>query len=98
MLFIPFGVLAMNYVLGFVGLVGARASWRLRGEIRDRKKREVEGEQHDVILIGAGEAGVVVAREIANRPDLGLPADRFSRRRSAESTGTNRWLACPWLE
>jgi len=72
LLFIPLGVLAMNYALAFLGLVGARASWRLRGEIRDRKKREVEGEQHDVILIGAGEIGVVVAREIANRPDLGL--------------------------
>jgi len=71
-LFIPFGVLAMNYVLGFLGLVGARASWRLRGETVDRKKREIEGEQHDVILIGAGQAGVMVAREIANRPDLGL--------------------------
>ena len=71
-LFIPFGVLAINYTLSFLGLVGARASWRLRGETQDRKKREIEGEQHDVILIGAGEAGVVVAREIANRPDLGL--------------------------
>lgn len=71
-LFIPFGVLAMNFVLGFLGLVGARASWRLHNEIQERKKRESEGDMHDVILIGAGEAGVVVAREIANRPDLGL--------------------------
>lgn len=71
-LFIPLGVLAMNYVLGFLGLVGARASWRLRSEVADRKKREVDGDLHDVILIGAGEAGVMVAREILSRPDLGL--------------------------
>ncbi|CAN5720870.1 nucleoside-diphosphate sugar epimerase/dehydratase [soil metagenome] len=71
-LFIPFGVLAMNFALGFLGIVGARASWRLRGEVLDRKKREIEGDLHDVLLIGAGEAGVVVAREILARPDLGL--------------------------
>ena len=71
-LFIPLGVLAMNYVLAFLGLVGMRAAWRVRGEMEDRKKRAIDGDQHDVLLIGAGEAGVVVAREIANRPDLGL--------------------------
>ena len=69
---IPLGVLAMNYVLSFIGLVGSRATWRLRGEGIDRRKRALEGEQHDVILIGAGEAGVVVTRELASRPDLGL--------------------------
>jgi FlaA1/EpsC-like NDP-sugar epimerase len=68
----PLGVLAMNTVLAFVGLVGARASWRLRSEVQDRKKRAAEGVRHRVLLIGAGEAGVMVAREIANRPDLGL--------------------------
>ena len=70
---IPFGVLAMDFVLAFVGLVGERATWRLRGEVVDRKKRVAEaGDRHAVLLIGAGEAGVLVAREIAHRPDLGL--------------------------
>lgn len=72
LLIIPLGVLAMSYVLGFLGLVGARAGWRIRCEIEDRKKRSIEGDLVRVILIGAGQAGVVVAREIANRPDLGL--------------------------
>jgi FlaA1/EpsC-like NDP-sugar epimerase len=71
-LIIPLGVLAMNYVLAFIGLVGMRAAWRVRGEMEDRKKRAIEGDQHRVLLIGAGEAGIIVAREIANRPDLGL--------------------------
>ncbi len=62
----------MDFALGFLGLVGVRAAWRLRGEVRDRRKRAVEGVRHRVLLIGAGEAGVLVAREIANRPDLGL--------------------------
>ncbi len=69
---IPLGVLAMHPVLAFVGLVGTRASWRLRSEVQQRKKRAAEGVRHRVLLIGAGEAGVLVAREIANRPDLNL--------------------------
>ncbi len=71
-LWIPLGVLAMNYVLSFIGLVGTRATTRLRGEVLDRRKREIEGERHDVLLIGAGAAGLIVAREIMSRPDLGL--------------------------
>ena len=70
---IPLGVLAMGAVLSFVGLVGERAAWRIRGEVVDRKKRVSEGGDRDpVLLIGAGEAGVLVAREISSRPDLGL--------------------------
>jgi FlaA1/EpsC-like NDP-sugar epimerase len=71
-LVVPLGVLAMDFVLAFVGLVGVRAAWRLRSEVRARRRRMVEGERHRVLLIGAGEAGVIVAREILNRPDLGL--------------------------
>lgn len=71
-LVVPFGVLAMDFVLAFVGLVGVRAAWRLRSEVRARRRRMVEGERHRVLLIGAGEAGVIVLREIMNRPDLGL--------------------------
>src|SRR6185312_16063659 len=73
MVVIPIGVLAMDGVLAFVGLVGERAIWRIRGETVDRSKRVAEGGDRDaVLLIGAGEAGVMVAREIAHRPDLGL--------------------------
>jgi FlaA1/EpsC-like NDP-sugar epimerase len=72
MLVVPVGVLAMDFVLAFVGLVGVRAAWRLRSEVRARRRRMVEGERHRVLLIGAGEAGVIVLREIMNRPDLGL--------------------------
>jgi FlaA1/EpsC-like NDP-sugar epimerase len=40
--------------------------------VQERNKRAIEGVRHRVLLIGAGEAGVLVAREIRNRPDLGL--------------------------
>lgn len=74
---VPLSVLAMQLILGFVGLVGARASWRLRGEVSERRLRPTEGARVRVLLLGAGEAGVLVARELANRPDLGLEAVGF---------------------
>ncbi len=72
LVFLPLGVIAMDGVLAFCGLVAARTVVRLRGEEADRRKREVMGSRNRVILIGAGQAGVLVAQEIMNRPDLGL--------------------------
>jgi FlaA1/EpsC-like NDP-sugar epimerase len=74
---VPFGVIAMDFILAFVGIVGVRATWRIRGEVIERNKRAREGVRHRVLLIGAGEAGVLVARELRNRPDLGLQAVGF---------------------
>lgn len=69
---VPLSVLAMDFILVYFGVVGLRATWRLRGEVQERSKRPAEGDSHRVLLIGAGQAGVLVAREIASRPDLGL--------------------------
>jgi FlaA1/EpsC-like NDP-sugar epimerase len=69
---IPLGILAMNFVLSFLALVGIRALRRVQGEASDRKRQVGGDERHRVLLIGAGEAGVLVAREIARRADLGL--------------------------
>jgi FlaA1/EpsC-like NDP-sugar epimerase len=74
---LPLGVIAMASVLAFVGILGVRAAWRMRGEVVARRKRLVEGDRDRVLLIGAGEAGVLVARELSNRPDLGLHAVGF---------------------
>ena len=71
-LVVPLGVLATDFVLAFVGIVGVRAAWRLRSESHARRRRMIDGERHRVLLIGAGEAGVIVLRELMNRPDLGL--------------------------
>jgi FlaA1/EpsC-like NDP-sugar epimerase len=76
--FIPFGVIAMNAALAFLGLVAARAVRRLQGEARERARRTKSGgDRVRVLLIGAGQAGVMVAREIQGRPDLGLHAVGF---------------------
>jgi FlaA1/EpsC-like NDP-sugar epimerase len=74
---IPFGVIGSNFVIAFTALVGVRALRRLQGEHQERKERDEQGERVRVLLIGAGQAGVLVAREIAGRPDLGLDAVAF---------------------
>jgi FlaA1/EpsC-like NDP-sugar epimerase len=74
---IPLGVLAMNFVLAFLALVGIRALRRMQGEASDRKRQVIGDEHYRVLLVGAGEAGVLVAREIARRPDLALQAVGF---------------------
>ncbi|HSD88430.1 MAG TPA: nucleoside-diphosphate sugar epimerase/dehydratase [Kofleriaceae bacterium] len=74
---LPYGVLCSNLFFAFVLLVGIRAGRRIWGETKTRKLRDSEGDLVRVLLIGAGEAGVSVAREIAKRPDLGLVAVGF---------------------
>lgn len=69
---LPLGVLAMDFVLVFLALVAVRASRRLWAEHQDQRKRVTQGARNRVLLIGAGEAGVIVARELKHRPDLGL--------------------------
>ncbi|HEY4240987.1 MAG TPA: nucleoside-diphosphate sugar epimerase/dehydratase [Kofleriaceae bacterium] len=74
---IPFGVLCTNAILAFLVLVGARATRRVYGEASDRRARGGGKQATRTLLIGAGQAGVMVAREIANRPDLGVIAVGF---------------------
>jgi FlaA1/EpsC-like NDP-sugar epimerase len=54
-----------------------RATRRIYGETLERKQRSGGRKRERVLLLGAGQAGVVVAREIASRPDLGLQAVGF---------------------
>jgi FlaA1/EpsC-like NDP-sugar epimerase len=69
---LPYGVVCMSFFLCFVGLVGVRATRRIYGETQERKLRSAGRKRERVLLIGAGQAGVVIAREIAARPDLAL--------------------------
>ena len=74
---LPISVIAMTAILAFTGLAGVRAARRLQGERRDRRRRANGIHRKRALLIGAGQAGVLVAREIANRPDLGVDAVGF---------------------
>ncbi len=74
---IPVGVLGMNFGLAVLGLVGVRGARRLQGEANERKLRAAGVDRDRVLLVGAGQAGVMVARELSHRPDLGLDAVGF---------------------
>lgn len=69
---IPYGVVAINFVLQFLGIAGVRVVRRLQGERREAVERRLDDEPTRTMLVGAGQAGVLVARELAQRPDLGL--------------------------
>ncbi len=69
---VPYGVIAVNLTLSFGAIVGVRVTRRLVGERSDRRSEVVPPGREPVatLLIGAGQAGVMVARELRQRPDL----------------------------
>ena len=70
---IPTGVILIDYLLAFLATTGIRALRRLTAEqwaSGHRPPRVTPSEP--TLLIGAGEAGVIVAKAIAARPDLGI--------------------------
>jgi FlaA1/EpsC-like NDP-sugar epimerase len=70
---VPLGVIAANAVLAFLGVTGVRFARRLMVErskslgLRSRSVPRVP-----TLLLGAGQAGVMIAKEIGGRPDLGI--------------------------
>ncbi|MDH3726894.1 MAG: polysaccharide biosynthesis protein [Myxococcales bacterium] len=75
---VPLGVLLGDFVLAFVGLTGVRALRRMLGErIASQKHQQSQGTRVPTWLVGAGQGGVLVAQEIARRPDLGIEAVGF---------------------
>ena len=69
----PRGVIAVDFILSFVGLVGMRMGMRIlresysgKGESQQPKSRK------RVAILGAGSAGAALAREIQSKPGLGL--------------------------
>lgn len=75
---IPLGVTASFAVFAFLGVIGVRVLRRMlleRSESGGRKRPERD--PIPTMLIGAGRAGVLVAKEIVGRPDLGIRAVGF---------------------
>ena len=74
--FVPLGVLAIDFTLAFLGVVGVRALRRMRTERRTVASRRpsVSKEVVTTLIVGAGQAGLLVARELVSRPDLGIRA------------------------
>lgn len=70
---VPLGVLLGDFVLAFIGLTGVRALRRMLGErLATKRHRSNEETDEPTLLVGAGQGGVLVAQEIARRPDLGI--------------------------
>ncbi|MGE0325252.1 MAG: polysaccharide biosynthesis protein [Polyangiaceae bacterium] len=70
---LPVGVLLIDFAFAFLAIVGVRALRRLLVERVETANRRVESRKMvPTILVGAGAAGVLVAREISGRPDLGI--------------------------
>ena len=70
---VPIGVILIDYLLAFLGIAGARGLRRLAAEkVESGRRRDTSSVGIPTLLIGAGEAGVMVAKEIGARPDLGI--------------------------
>ena len=75
---IPLGVLGMDYVLSFLGVVGVRVMRRVIAEYEERRERRISSMfERKTLLIGAGQAGVMVAREVVQNPNLGIKVVGF---------------------
>ena len=72
---VPIGVIAGNAVLSFLAIVGVRFGRRIMVE-RSRSLGlsggRRGGDRVPTLLLGAGQAGLIIAREIGARPDLDI--------------------------
>lgn len=70
---IPIGVIVIDYALAFLGISGVRALRRILYErAKARGLRQSQTPSIPTLLVGAGQAGSLVAKEIAARPELGI--------------------------
>jgi len=68
----PRFVLIIDWLLSLVCIGGFRFSLRLIAESRAAGERPLPGAAHSVLIIGAGDAGALVVREMQKNPQLGL--------------------------
>ncbi len=77
-LLVPTGVIAIDAMLAFLGIAGVRVLRRIVAEhVETSRRRVAQPRRLRTLLVGAGEAGVIVARELARRPDLGMEPSAF---------------------
>ena len=68
----PLGVILVQSMLGFLALGTMRAGWRLVHEQYFSRKNHSCFEARKVAVIGAGDVGASLVRELHARPNLGL--------------------------
>ncbi|MBM4361845.1 MAG: hypothetical protein FJ104_04135, partial [Deltaproteobacteria bacterium] len=70
---VPYGVLGVNLFLAVGAIGGVRFARRMLGEHEDAVRRVSRSvPRRRTLLVGAGQAGVLVAQELRKRGDLGL--------------------------
>jgi FlaA1/EpsC-like NDP-sugar epimerase len=71
---IPIGIQGMDFILAFLGVTGIRVLRRVLSERaeRGRKRPRQQIKSKATLLIGAGRAGVMVAKEVVQNPHLGI--------------------------
>ncbi|HLR31967.1 MAG TPA: polysaccharide biosynthesis protein, partial [Fodinibius sp.] len=70
-LFIPYSVPFIELIVSFMLLFAARFSVRFWDE-QKRKKNTHESEKKNILIVGAGEAGTLMAREMLRHPEVGM--------------------------
>ncbi len=77
LLTVPIGIIVIDFMLTTSLMLVARLVWRVTCENAARAKTESNGVRLRTLLVGAGDAGVMAAREIGRRRDLGLQVCGF---------------------
>jgi FlaA1/EpsC-like NDP-sugar epimerase len=79
MLRIPISVITLEFMLVLLGTAGIRMIRRLSLEATRRESATLRrnGASKSVLLIGAGDAGNMVAKELSQRTDLGMEVEGF---------------------
>lgn len=71
--YLPYGVIAFDCALAMLGICGIRVMRRISTERAEIRRLQPESkEQIRTLLVGAGRGGVMVAKEISGRPELGI--------------------------
>jgi FlaA1/EpsC-like NDP-sugar epimerase len=70
---LPYGVILINLPLAFLAVSGVRVMRRITSERAEVLSRGVESTQAmPTLLIGAGQGGLMIAKELSVRPELGI--------------------------
>jgi len=71
--YLPYGVAAIDCALAVLGLCGIRVARRVSTERAEIRKLTPQTKEHvRTLLVGAGRGGLMVAKEITGRPELGI--------------------------
>lgn len=78
---VPLSVILMDGAFAFGGVLGVRVLRRVIYEHDEKRRKAIgqpgNGDRKRVLLIGAGHAGMLAAKELKNRADLGLSVKGF---------------------